>query len=108
MLLAAIDQRAVISVAFAEIEFAADNVVARCRIAMNVDALDVKTLSRLNHISEVDDTAPPFPSMGGGIPLTVGHDIDERFAGLGERDRQIADSLVYRISVIDPARRSTQ
>ena len=44
MPLAAVDHRAVISVAFAEIEFAADHVVMRCGIAVDVDALDIKPL----------------------------------------------------------------
>ena len=42
---AAIDQRAIVGVALAEIEFAADHVVARFGIAVNVDAFDVEAFA---------------------------------------------------------------
>ena len=57
MTLAAIDQCAVVSVTFAEIELAADNLVARFNIAVNFDALNVEALALPDHIDEVDKPA---------------------------------------------------
>ena len=57
MALAAIDQRAVIGVAFAEIEFAADHLVAGLGVAVDLDALDIEPFALLDGVDEIDQVA---------------------------------------------------
>ena len=93
--LAAIDQRRVIGVAFAEIEFAPDHVVAGPGIAVDVDALDVKAFALLDRVDQIDQLAR--------LPFAAGHHGRERLAGFGQRHRHILDGFVDRIGVINIA-----
>ena len=67
-----IDQRPVIGIALAEIEFAADHVIARSRIAADIDALDIGSRTFLDDESNIDRpgfeiSLPAWPHSGKGI-----------------------------------------
>jgi hypothetical protein len=46
--LGAIDERTVVSIAFSEVEFAPDHVIARAGVAADVDSLDIRALSLID------------------------------------------------------------
>ncbi len=75
MALAAIDQRAIVGVAFAEIEFAADHVVASFGIAVDLDALDIEPLALFDRVDKVDQPADragarsPATTLANGWPV---------------------------------------
>ena len=55
--LAAVDQRAIVGVALAEIELTADHVVARSGVAVDVDALHIKPLAKFDGVDQIDQPA---------------------------------------------------
>ena len=52
--LGAIDQGAIVGIAFGDIELAADHVVARARVAADIDALDVGARAFIDDEGDVD------------------------------------------------------
>ncbi len=52
--LGAIDQGAVVGIAFGDIELATDHIVARARVAADVDALDVGTHAFIDDVDDAD------------------------------------------------------
>ena len=97
----AIDQRAVIGVALGDIELAPDDIVARARVAADVDALDVGVRTFLDDESQIDLVA--FEIAIAARP----HDR-ERIAALGDLDGHVFDGLFDRVGVVDAARRHPQ
>ena len=97
----AIDHRTVICVALGDIELAADDIVARTRVAANIDAFNVGVRTFVHHEGHVDLAA--FK-----IALAARTHDRERIAALGDIDRKVFDGLFDRIGVIDAARRHPQ
>ena len=80
-------KRAIIGVAFADIEFAANDIVARPRIAANIDALDINARALFDGKRQIDD-------LGLKISLGLGLHRGEGIAALGSLDRQAFDGLL--------------
>ena len=108
----ALDQRAVVAVAFAEIEFAPDHRVARLGVAVNVDALDIDAFAGLDGVDEIDDSRPVSPGIrggrGGGHALAADQHGGKRFAVFGEPDGRILDGLVHGVGIVGLARLRAQ
>jgi hypothetical protein len=94
--LGGIDQAAIVSVAFGEVEFAPDHFVACDHIAVDVDSLDVAARAVIKREDDVDD-------VGCGVAVGMGADIDERNSALAGRHRDRAGRLVDRLAVKDLA-----
>ena len=71
--LGAVDEHPVVGVAFAEIELAADDVIAGAGVAAHVDPLDIDARSVLDHVAEVD-------RLGRGIARADRTDLREGVA----------------------------
>src|SRR5262249_43476104 len=52
--LGARNQRAIVGIAFGDVEFAANDVVARADVAVNIDLLDIDALSVVDNKGEID------------------------------------------------------
>ena len=96
--LGAIDEHLVVGVAFAEIEFAADDVVAGAGVAAHVDALDIDARSFLDHVAEVD-------GLGRGIAGADRTNLGERVAVAGRIGGHVLQGLLNRVRVVDRAGR---
>ena len=94
MAFAAIDQGAVIGVALAEIEFAADHRVAGLGIAVNLDALDIEPFALVDGVDQVYQVASRQA-------LIVHGHVGERLAAFGKLHRQVPDGLIHRVGVVD-------
>jgi hypothetical protein len=99
-LLATIDERAVVSIALAKIEFAANDIISDARVAANVDALNVDMGPFFNRVDQIDTLVLV-------VAVLSGPDNCERISALGDQDRQILDRL-FDIGIIDVTRRGPQ
>src|SRR5262249_50818581 len=97
----AVDQGAVVRIAFADIELAADHVVARAEVAADVDALDVRVRALFDGQHEIDE-APLV------VAFAAGADGGKRIAATGNVDRHVLDGLVDGVGVVDAARLHAQ
>ena len=95
--LGAVDQRAIIGIALADIEFAADHVVAGAGIAENIDALDIGARAFLDHENEIDDLLLK-------VAVAARTHTREGVAVLGRLDRHRLDAPLDQIGVVDTAR----
>jgi hypothetical protein len=84
--IATIDERAVVSIALAEIEFAANEVISGARIATNVDVLNVDMGPFFNRIEQID-------TLVGVVAVLSRADNRERISVFGDQDRQILNRL---------------
>ncbi len=91
--LGGVDQTAIIGVALGNVELAPDHLVARERIAVNVDSLDIAAWAVVKREDDVDD-------IGRGIAIGVRADIGEwksAFAGCHRNGIDcLADSLAVK------------
>src|ERR1700722_1920436 len=105
--LAAVHERAIVSVALHEIEFAPDYVVAGFVVAVNVDALDVKPLIVDDGVDEIDNPNPALPRVRGrvgwGNAFAARQGDGERRAAFGEAHGDVLDGLVDGAGVVNLA-----
>ena len=94
--LGAIDQRAVVCVALADIEFAADHIVAGAGVAADIDPLDVDARAVFDGENDVD-------GMGRQVAVAARADHGKRIAAAGDFDRQVLDRLFDRLGVVHVA-----
>ena len=95
--LGAVDQHLVVGVAFADIELAADDVVARAGVAADVDALDVDARAFLDDIAEVDGAGRRIAHAGRA-------DLGEGVAAPGHLGGHVGERALDRFGVVDLAR----
>ncbi len=91
--LAAVDQRAIVGIAFDKLEFAPDHVVARFAVAVDFDALDIKAFAFLDGVDEIDRALfrGAFAARQSG---------GEWCAAFGERHREFFSGFVHCVGVI--------
>src|SRR6185437_6177395 len=99
--LGAVDQRLIVGIALADIELAADHIIAGTRIAANIDALDVGAHALLDHESKIDDLC---------FSITVATRMHgrESVAALRGFDRHRFDALLDQVGVINIAGAQTR
>src|SRR5581483_886195 len=97
----AIYQCAIVGVAFADIEFAADHIVPRAIIAVNIDALDIGARAFLNEIRKINRSCLD-------IAVAARLNRGEGVTALRHFERQIVDGLLHRFGIVDIARASAQ
>ena len=98
--LGAIDQDAVVGVAFADLELAAHDIVARAGIATHVDALDIDARPFVDDEVDAD-------GLGGGVAVAARTNLREGVAAAGERLGQRLDRLFDGVAIIDLTGRQT-
>src|SRR5690348_15476807 len=96
MPLAELDERWIVRAAFAERKLAADDIVARFLVAVNLDSLDVNSRPLLNMVGEVDDGLACHP-------LDFGSDGREWLAAPCEFHKDGLSRLVDRFRIVDVA-----
>jgi hypothetical protein len=94
--LGAIDQGAVVGIAFDDVEFAPDDVVAGAGVAAQVDALDIGVRAFLDHEGHVDDSL-----FGNAVAARARG--SERIAALGHLDGHELAGFLHRVGVVDAA-----
>src|SRR5262249_51066219 len=94
-------QRAIVGIAFHDVEFAADHVIARARIPADVDPLDIGAL-RLGDGEEEIDSARLAVARRAWVHRREGKSLPRSFDG------HVFDGLFDRLGVVDIARISTQ
>src|SRR5262249_46318571 len=90
----AVNQRPVIGVALSEIEFTADHIVARARIAANVDAFDIGACAFFHNERQIygfgfEVTLTAWPNIGERVALSCrlnSHRLDTFFDEVGVVD----------------------
>src|SRR4029077_17303632 len=94
--LGAIDQRAVVRIAFGDVEFAPDHVIAGADIAADIDALDIGARALVDDKGDID---------GAGLRIAVAARADggERIAAPRHLDGHVLDGLFDRLAVVDVA-----
>ena len=94
--LGAVDQSAVVGVAFGNVELAPDHIVAGAGVAADVDTLDIGAHALVDDIDDAD-----------GVVLRVAVAArlhgGERIAVLGDLDREVLDRFLHRFAVVDGA-----
>src|SRR6185312_3872915 len=93
----AVDQCAIVGVALADIELAADDVIARADVAADVDALDVGARALFHDEGEVD-------RVGLGVAVAARANIGEGVAAARGLDGHRLDALLHQVGVVDAAR----
>ena len=92
--LGAIDEHLVVGVALADIELAADDVVARAGVAADVDALDVDARAFLDHIADVDGAGRRIAHAGRA-------NLGEGIAAPGHLGGHVGERVLDRLGVVD-------
>ena len=95
--LGAVDQRAVIGITLAEIEFAADHIVAGARVAADVDALDIGARAFLDDKRQID-------GLGLEVAVAARPHSGKGIAVLGGLDRHRLNAFFNEVGVVDAAR----
>ena len=98
--LGAVDQHAIIGVAFAEFEFAPDDIFARAIVAANIDPLDIDTRPFIEHEANSH-------GLIGHITFAARPRLREGVTLFRDLARQRVDRFLHRVAVIDVARRQT-
>src|SRR6185312_7269318 len=93
----AVDQCAIVGVALADIELAADDVIARADVAADVDALDVGARALFHDEGGVD-------RVGLGVAVAARAHIGEGVAAARGLDGHRLDALLHQVGVVDAAR----
>ena len=99
--LGAIDQRAVVRIAFGDIELAPDHVVAGADIAADIDALDIGAGALVDDEGDAD-------RAGLRIAVAARAHGGERIAAPRHLDGHLLDRLLDRLAVVDVARAHAQ
>src|SRR5690606_38419337 len=94
--LSPVDQRVVIRIALIEVEFAADHIVARARIAGDVDAFDIDARALLHRKNQIDAARTE-------VTITARMNLGEGVAALGQLHGDELDRLLDQLGVIDVA-----
>ncbi len=94
--LGAIDQGAIVGIAFRNIELAPDHVVARARIAADVDALDIGPDPFIDDEDDVDQVVLR-------VAVAARAHRRKRISVLGDLDSDVFDRLFDRVAVVDVA-----
>ena len=92
----AVDERAVVCVALADVEFAADHVVAGAGVAADIDPLDVDARAVFHGENDAD-------GMGRQIAVAARTDHGKRIAAAGHFDRQVLDRLFDGFGIVHVA-----
>ena len=103
--LTALDQRAIVGIALADIELTADHLVARLGVAMDLDALDIETFALVDDVDEIDHLAISArlgarQILAKGSPLLASSSPDHRRFCPRRRHRR-----VRRLACADTAQR---
>ena len=94
--LGAIDQGAIVGVAFGNIELAPDHILPGARIAANIDALDIGPRAFIQEKDDADGTVLR-------VAVTARAYRGKRVAVLADFDRHVLDGLFDRVAVVDIA-----
>src|ERR1019366_8683919 len=96
--LGAVDEHAIVRIAFADFELAADHIFAGLVVAVNIDPLDIDARPLVD--DEIDRDGPI-----GLIALTARASLREGVSFARDFARQYVDRLFHGVAVIDVARR---
>src|SRR5262249_52549724 len=99
--LGAIDERTIVGIAFGEVEFAPDHVIARAGVAADIDSLDIGALSLVDRERQIDGPRLRVADRA----RAHGREGEAPFGGF---DGHLLDALLHRLGVVDVARIGAQ